>query len=62
MNRTVKLAKQGVMVALVAVVAAFVGAQVKVQEFKHLQFEGRGNGMNGIVLVDDNTKPCAVGC
>lgn len=62
MKFIVKLAKQGVMVALVAVVAAFVGAQVTVQQFKHLPFEGRGKAVNGIVLVDDKTKFCVGGC
>ena len=56
MDRTVKLAKQGVMVALVAVVAAFVGAQVTVLQMQHGQFEGRGKVVNGIVLVDDKPK------
>jgi hypothetical protein len=57
-----KLAKQGVMMALVAVVAAFVGTQVTVQQVRHLPVEGRGNGLHGIVLVDDKTKLCAAGC
>lgn len=52
MNRTVKLAKQGVMVALVAVMAAFVGAQVTVQKVAVKP------GVH-YVFVDDNTKTCA---
>ncbi len=62
MNRTVKLAKQGVMVALVAVVAAFVGAQVTVLQMRHGQIEGRVKVVNGIVLVDDKPKFCNAGC
>jgi hypothetical protein len=58
MNRTVKLAKQGVMMVLVAVVAAFVGAQVTVLQMKQVHVEGRGKVVNGIVFVDDKTKPC----
>jgi hypothetical protein len=62
MKLIVKWAKQGVMVALVAVMAAFVGAQVTVQQFKHLPFEGRSKVVNGIVLVDDKPKLCVGGC
>ncbi len=57
MNRIVKLAKQGVMVALVTVVAAFVGAQVTMQQVRYPQVAD--NGLRGIILVDDHTKPCA---
>jgi hypothetical protein len=56
MNRTVKLAKQGVMVALVAVVAACVGAQVTVQQVRYPQVAVKPTPQ--IIFVDDNTKPC----
>jgi hypothetical protein len=59
MKFIVKLAKQGVMVALVAVAAAWMGAQVTVLQMRQVHMEGRNNGLKGIVFVDDKTKPCA---
>ncbi len=45
------------MVALVAVAAAWMGAQVTVQQGRYLQVAGKGlNG--GYLLVDDNPRPC----
>jgi hypothetical protein len=57
MKFNVKWARQGVMVALVAVAAAWMGAQVTVQQGRYPQVAG--NGLNGgYLLVDDGMKPC----
>jgi hypothetical protein len=56
-----KLAKQGVMMALVAVVAAFVGAQVTVQQVRHEQVAHQ-NLSGGYLFVDDKPKFCNSGC
>jgi hypothetical protein len=55
-----KLAKQGVMMALVAVVAAWVGAQVTVQQGQPLQVAVKP--IPQIIFVDDGPKLCAAGC
>jgi hypothetical protein len=63
MKFNVKWARQGVMVALVAIAAAWMGAQVTVQQRRYPQVAGNGNGLNnGYLLVDDKTKLCAAGC
>ncbi len=57
MKFNVKWARQGVMVALVAVAAAWMGAQVTVQQGRYVQVADKGlNG--GYLLVDDNARPC----
>jgi hypothetical protein len=57
MNRTAKIARQSVLIALVAITAAWLGATVAVNQVSHKQFAAKPS--NSIFLVDDGPLPCA---
>ena len=52
MNSTAKVARQMAVVVLVAVLAAWVGAQWGVQNFNRLEAKPQ------ITLIEDDPKPC----
>jgi hypothetical protein len=56
MNRTAKIARQSVLVVVVAVTAAWLGATVTLNQVSHKQFAAKPS--SSILLVDDGPAFC----
>ena len=59
MNRTAKIVKQSVILAILVIVSTYLGIQIGISKHQVVGKTLEKPSMN-IILADDNPKPCAL--